>query len=108
MSHAELNLLLQQCPESPYFARDDFETSEESARKLVLEFVERARFGYHEPLAEASQSQEKQSLASFSVKNESANDSVEQRMIISLQKSLDEDADSAHDIAARQDFYQLD
>lgn len=69
MSHPELNLLLQECPESPYFATDDFETSEESARKLVLEFVERARFGYHAPLVEASQSQEKQSLASMSPRN---------------------------------------
>ena len=59
LSHAELNRLIQECPESPYFVRDDFETSEESARKLVLEFVERARFGSHAPLAEASQSQEK-------------------------------------------------
>ena len=29
MTHHELNLLLQECPESPYFARDDFETSKE-------------------------------------------------------------------------------
>ena len=69
MSHPELNLLLQECPESPYFATDDFETSEESARKLVLEFIERARFGSHAPLHEASQSQEKQSLASMSLKS---------------------------------------
>ena len=67
MTHPELNLLLQECPESPYFATDDFETTEKSARQLVLEFVERARFGHHAPLVEASQSQEKQSLASISL-----------------------------------------
>ena len=45
MTHLELNLALQQCPESPLFARDDYETTEAAARKLVLRFVERARYG---------------------------------------------------------------
>ena len=31
MTHRELNLVLQECPESPYFARDDFQTSENFA-----------------------------------------------------------------------------
>ena len=28
MTHEELNLVLLECPESPYFARDDWETTE--------------------------------------------------------------------------------
>ena len=58
MTHRELNLVLQECPESPYFARDDYETEEEEARKLVLEFVERAKFGNFHPLLEANSSKE--------------------------------------------------
>ena len=45
MTHEELNLALQECPESPLFARDDYETTEAAARKLVIRFVERARYG---------------------------------------------------------------
>ena len=62
-------MLLQECPESPYFARDDFETTFELARNLVLEFVERSRFGSRQPLPEASQSNEQSSLASASIAN---------------------------------------
>ena len=58
MTHRELNLVLQECPESPYFARDDYSTEEAEARKLVLEFVERAKFGCFSPLLEASSSKE--------------------------------------------------
>ena len=58
MNHEQLNLLLQQCPESPYFAKDDFQTSEQQARNLVLAFVERARFGSEGPLREATPSNE--------------------------------------------------
>lgn len=32
MTHHELNGVLQGCPESPYFARDDFETDVHGAR----------------------------------------------------------------------------
>ena len=58
MNHMELVLTLQQCPESPYFARDDFNTTEAEARKLVLAFVERRSFSGHEPHLEANPSSE--------------------------------------------------
>ena len=56
MTHMELNLFLQECPESPYFARDDWQTDEPGARSLVLAFVEKAKFGSYEPLHEATPS----------------------------------------------------
>ena len=49
MSHAELNLVLQECPESPYFAKDDWRTTKQQARKLVLDFVGRVSFGSEGP-----------------------------------------------------------
>ena len=58
MNHEQLNLLLQECPESPYFARDDYETTEEQARNIVLACIERARFGSEGPLREATPSNE--------------------------------------------------
>lgn len=58
MTHQELNLVLQECPESPYFLRDDFETSYAFARKLVLAFVDRSNFDSHEPHHEADSSEE--------------------------------------------------
>ena len=56
MNHRELNLVLQECPESPYFARDDFETNCALARKIVLAFVDRSNFDCHEPHLEANSS----------------------------------------------------
>ena len=58
MTHQELNLTLQECPESPYFFKDNFETNEAQARRLVLAFVERARFGGHFPVRESTKSEE--------------------------------------------------
>lgn len=58
MNHEQLNLLLQECPESFYFARSDYETSEEQARNFVLACIERARFGSEGPLKEATPSKE--------------------------------------------------
>ena len=53
MTHEELNEVLQECPESPYFTWDEFETTESQARKIVLAIVERARHGSYLPLEEA-------------------------------------------------------
>ena len=66
-SHQELNLLLQECPESPYFAKDDFETTKEGAKRLVLGIIEGANAGALVPLPEASQSKEKSSSLLVSV-----------------------------------------
>ena len=69
MTHRELNLVLQECPESPYFARDDFQTSENFARRLVLAFVERTNFDSQGPLDEADsvfESSNGQSLGNLS------------------------------------------
>ena len=66
MTHLELNLLLQECPESPYFGRDDLQTSEDEARDIVLRLVERSMFGNQEPHLEVSASKE-QSNASCSL-----------------------------------------
>ena len=74
MTHKELNLVLQECPESPYFARDDFQTTENFARKLVLAFVERTNFDSHGPHIEAESAYESsynKSLASISQSRES-------------------------------------
>ena len=67
LTHEELNLVLQECPESPYFATDEFETTKAQAKSLVLEMIDRAKFGDLQPLPEASQSQEKSSLSNHSV-----------------------------------------
>ena len=69
MTHRELNLVLQECPESPYFARDDFQTTEDFARKLVVAFVDRTNFNSQGPLLEADsvyESSNSKSLASVS------------------------------------------
>lgn len=66
MTSMELIIVLQECPESPYFARDDFETSELEARKLVLSLVERSNFSGHDPHLEANSSSESSSQASKS------------------------------------------
>ena len=58
MTHKELNLVLQECPESPYFTWDKFETKENQARQIVLAFIERARYGRYLPLEEAESFEE--------------------------------------------------
>ena len=54
MTHEELNRVLQECPESPFFVEDDWDTSETEARKAVLAMIEKARFGNFRPLREVS------------------------------------------------------
>ena len=66
MSHMQLNIVLQQCPESPYFARDDFETTEAKARELIISLVERYNFSSHDSHKEANSSSESSSEASQS------------------------------------------
>ena len=74
MTHQQLILVLQCCPESPYFATDGWEFDEARARHLVLGFVERANFGNFNPLHEATPSVEESKgsgsngLKSFSTK----------------------------------------
>ena len=63
MTHDQLNLALLECPESPYFARGGWKTNEESARNLVLAFVERASYGSYSPLEEATPSVENKSCS---------------------------------------------
>ena len=58
MTHRELNKVLQECPESPYFALDDFSTSEKEARSLVIAFVEHSSFNGHLPHLEANSDSE--------------------------------------------------
>ena len=70
MSHLQLNRVLQECPESPYFNRDDFSTGETQARNLVLAFVERVHFGNLEPLPESSPSEEYSAASVMSVEKD--------------------------------------
>lgn len=58
MTHAELNQVLNDCPESPFFASQRLRSSEAEARDLVLRFVERAKFGDLLPHIEASPEEE--------------------------------------------------
>ena len=58
MTHHQLMSVLQECPESPFFAKDDFNLTEIEARRLVLDFVERTNFNCHMPHIEASLSKE--------------------------------------------------
>ena len=83
MSHRELNKVLQECPESPLFARDDFETSEKSARNLVVKFVEQANFDGHDPHLEVNSSEE-QSMAQSSAQG-SVDHQNDQRNVNSLE-----------------------
>ena len=95
MNHAELNLVLQECPESPYFARDDWRTNEEEARKLVLGFVEQSSFGSQGPLIEANPSKESSNKSDSKESKElSSNKSDEPRggRIIQELQSLDDAA----------------
>ena len=78
MSHPQLNRVLQECPESPYFNRDDFSTGEAPARNLVLAFVEMVHFGNLEPLPESSPSEEYSAASIMSEKKLQALIVVEQ------------------------------
>ena len=84
--------MLQECPESPYFARDDFSTEEDEARNLVLAFFERARFGSHTPLREATPSCEVSFLSSRSKSEEpikSLNEDGEPQLLAQEQQFAD-------------------
>ena len=61
MTHHQLMSVLQECPESPYFGRDDYNLTEEKARQLVLAFVERANFNSHAAHVEVDSSNENSS-----------------------------------------------
>ena len=58
MTHHQLMAVLQECPESPYFGRDDYNLTEDKARKLVLAFVERTNFNCHAAHIEVDSSNE--------------------------------------------------
>ena len=58
MTHLELNQLIQECPESPYFTRDDWFTREDEAREIVVKFLEKSMFGNQGPHVEVSASLE--------------------------------------------------
>ena len=70
MTHLELNKLIQECPESPYFARDDWSTREDEAREIVVQFLDRSMFGNQAPHVEVSPSLE-QSIPSRSLEERS-------------------------------------
>ena len=47
-----------ECPESPFFATDNWLTGEDEARSLVLGLIEKSMFGVQAPHLEVSPSQE--------------------------------------------------
>ena len=92
MTHLELILVLQECPESPFFARDDYNLNENEARRQVLAFVERSNFDSHQPHEEVSPLKEKSQ--SLSVQNDLQQDGEENDSHVSVKiRELDDNAD---------------